>query len=1082
MSSLAPKHCYRFVSVLVLVLFMFYCGSTNLLAQPAAQKVTKFLQKPLNGEPSANGEQYPYLGHDELSTAYLFYEGAAQPIPAGYRGCFMADDFADLKDTPVVCLKWWGSYLNDRKQEPRPQAVTKFLIAFETDVPADVNNPFSHPGQVIQTEIVTLDPDVTDCAQLGPGQYLETPVAPGTTIVTACEQLYEYCAVLKQPFEQQPDRVYWIKIVALVDISPSEAFQLQNCAGAVGTPSLCDYLRVDPFNFNSECPRLTRWGWHNRDYRVQDLYASQAPAVVPGEKQVGSVVDPFSNTDIPVWHFQDDAVSGEVLLYTDPADPLAPPIIEGQFNYQPEQYVHLLFDCTFAASYGIDGPQEIVEFSKDLAFELLTEEEPPILGACCLPDGTCVDTTSADCADQGGTYYGDGTNCINVDCPTQEKHLKFQQLPLNGEPQFSGDEFLHWGHDELSTAYRTYDHQIIPPAPLGFTGCFMADDFADTATTPVICVKWWGSYLNDRQGFVNLPQPVRHFLIAFETDVPQSPTNPWSRPGQVIQTEIVSLNATVTDCDQLPPGEYTETQVPLGGGGAGGTACERLFEYCAVLRLPFDQQPDTVYWIKIVALVDLSPDESLALQNCSTITSLCDYLRADPFDQDPVCPPLTRWGWHNRDWRFEDIYASHPPAVLPGEDKVGQVQGLSGLIMDVWHFQDDAVSGNVLMFDNSADPFSPFIEGQFNMAPERYVHQLIECTAASQYGIDGPQGIQEFSKDLAFELWTRDTVPEEPMHDLGDAPDRSNSFPGSPMTAFPPGGPLGVPAAYPTVYALGSPPHGPIHWSPLAGAYLGDGVTLENEADIGPDQDGVNNLDPPADVPNRDGRDDGVHFPLNFSHCARNDFDYDVTIVLAQDYYVNVWFDWNRDGDWNDLVTCVDPTGVGNVVDEWAVQNQWIDGAALGAGLHTLTTPWFFAFNPAGANVNPRTWMRINISEQPWTATVNSVGGAGPAAGYQYGETEDFFVNRGCACRGDVANGLALPPGDGSVVDFGDLNYLISQIAPTFSTPTTPGLLCADIADGLALPVPGGDGTVDFGDLNYMISQIAPTFNSTCLP
>lgn len=32
-------------------------------------------------------------------------------------------------------------------------------------------------------------------------------------------------------------------------------------------------------------------------------------------------------------------------------------------------------------------------------------------GACCLTDGTCVTTTSSDCAAQGGTFQGDGTAC-----------------------------------------------------------------------------------------------------------------------------------------------------------------------------------------------------------------------------------------------------------------------------------------------------------------------------------------------------------------------------------------------------------------------------------------------------------------------------------------------------------------------------------------------------------------------------------------------------------------------------------------------------------------------------------------------
>ena len=48
--------------------------------------------------------------------------------------------------------------------------------------------------------------------------------------------------------------------------------------------------------------------------------------------------------------------------------------------------------------------------------------------------------------------------------------------------------------------------------------------------------------------------------------------------------------------------------------------------------------------------------------------------------------------------------------------------------------------------------------------------------------------------------------------DLGDAPDSSNNY-GVTMTAYPAGGPLGVPARFPTVYKTGSQPYGPIHWN-----------------------------------------------------------------------------------------------------------------------------------------------------------------------------------------------------------------------------------------------------------------------------
>ncbi len=103
----------------------------------------KFSQKPMDGTPitSPNGTVQRFWGHDELSTAYSQI-GPAGPTP--YRGTFMADDFADKFSTPIVHVKWWGSYLNNFVSPNFP--VDKFLISIEEDVPVGPNNPFSHPG------------------------------------------------------------------------------------------------------------------------------------------------------------------------------------------------------------------------------------------------------------------------------------------------------------------------------------------------------------------------------------------------------------------------------------------------------------------------------------------------------------------------------------------------------------------------------------------------------------------------------------------------------------------------------------------------------------------------------------------------------------------------------------------------------------------------------------------------------------------------------------------------------------------------------------------------------------------------
>jgi PKD repeat protein len=214
-------------------------------------------------------------------------------------------------------------------------------------------------------------------------------------------------------------------------------------------------------------------------------------------------------------------------------------------------------------------------------------------------------------------------------------------------------------------------------------------------------------------------------------------------------------------------------------------------------------------------------------------------------------------------------------------------------------------------------------------------------------------------------------------YDLGDAPDGSNHF-GLGMTAY-----AGVSAAFPTVYdpATGAK-QGPRHRSPRERAWLGSKVSLEEDADIGADEDPTNNIDPQNDAPDLDYCDDGVNIPLYLPDCGLTTFNYTVTATATgaqQDYYVNVWFDWNRDGDWKDDVTCN-----GMTLPEWTIQNQ---GISVSAGTQVLTTPQFRSFHPPFTGSPHPIWMRITLSPRP----ASEKDGSGPADGYNSGETEDYF-------------------------------------------------------------------------------------------
>lgn len=284
--------------------------------------------------------------------------------------------------------------------------------------------------------------------------------------------------------------------------------------------------------------------------------------------------------------------------------------------------------------------------------------------------------------------------------------LKFSQKPMD---QTAVVGQIYWGHDEPSTAYAP-----IGLVPTQYRGDFMADDFADTLTTPVVHVKWWGSYLNNSDQFGH----INKFLIAFESDVPNPNPLGFSYPDPTgpIHSQIVTLGG-------LSIGSGTFTENPISPGGP--PLNETLYEYNAELAIPFPQQANTVHWLKIVALVDHNP----------TI-------------QPGPGAPLPRWGWHNRDYTQQNssLYVAGSPLVSPGENLQGTAA--SG---PIWHFQDDSVSGllNVDTFVNTAgvqqvQQVTQFL-GTFN--DEHYVDNL-----------DGPPGISQFSKDLAFELYT--VVPE----------------------------------------------------------------------------------------------------------------------------------------------------------------------------------------------------------------------------------------------------------------------------------------------------------------------------------
>lgn len=218
--------------------------------------------------------------------------------------------------------------------------------------------------------------------------------------------------------------------------------------------------------------------------------------------------------------------------------------------------------------------------------------------------------------------------------------------------------------------------------------------------------------------------------------------------------------------------------------------------------------------------------------------------------------------------------------------------------------------------------------------------------------------------------------------DLGDAPDSTNHG-GAPMTAYP--GP--VMGQYPTVFdpATGAP-QGPRHRFPRADAWLGAKVSGERDADLLPDEDLATNMQPSADVADRDNYDDGIAKWPTLKQCTQTDMAVNVTVVGGlQTRYINAWIDWNRDGDWEDSFECP-----GTVVSEWVVQNHVTN---LNNGAVAVPLPPFLAVDLPNLPDKLR-WLRVSIAEQPAPANpaTQRADGRGYPLGYRFGETEDYPV------------------------------------------------------------------------------------------
>ena len=112
--------------------------------------------------------------------------------------------------------------------------------------------------------------------------------------------------------------------------------------------------------------------------------------------------------------------------------------------------------------------------------------------------------------------------------------------------------------------------------------------------------------------------------------------------------------------------------------------------------------------------------------------------------------------------------------------------------------------------------------------------------------------------------------------------------------------------------------------------------------------------------------------------------------------YLNVWYDGNRDGDWEDTDICDFTGGQQARSYEWIVQDFAVDMTQINQGDYVdipVTTLLVHSAEPRKGH-----WMRFTLSERqaPRNPQTNLADGRGPSpngqpADFQFGETEDFL-------------------------------------------------------------------------------------------